>query len=88
MHGFRDGDENGIAGRVRLMARDVEMADAESEIDRVDIFERRGQVRQMREDEERGQRSRRVARVQAGRSRSPSFRLPVRYPWRSRLTYR
>jgi len=80
MHGLRERDEDGIAGRVRLMARDVEMADAEGEIDGIEVFQRRGQIRQMREEEERGERSGRATRAQAGRSSSPSFRLPVRYP--------
>ena len=39
---LREQDEDGIARRVRLMARDVEVADAEREVDRVEIFERRG----------------------------------------------
>jgi len=62
------------------MARDVEMANAEGEVDGIEVFERRGEIRQMREEKERGERGRRAARGQAGRSSSPSFRLPVRYP--------
>ena len=42
VHRFRDQDEQRIAGRMRLMLGDVEVADAEREVDRVEIFERAG----------------------------------------------
>ena len=66
------------------MFGDVEVANAEREVDRVDVFERRRR-------ETAGARARRPARGRAesrtdhwtGRSRSASFRLPRRYPCRS-----
>src|SRR6185503_20516566 len=36
-----EGDEYRIAGRMGLMARDVEVGDAEGEVDRVEVFEGR-----------------------------------------------
>ena len=42
LHGLGDQDEDRIARRMRLMVRDVEVAHAEREVDRVEIFERRG----------------------------------------------
>ena len=39
---------DGIAGRMRLVQRRVEMAQPEREVDRVDVFERRRQKRQVR----------------------------------------
>ena len=80
---FAERDEDRIAGRMRLMLGDVEVAHAEREVDRVDVFERRRQ-------EERGARARNSdARAprrlcsladadQTGRRRSASFRLPRR----------
>jgi len=35
---------------MRLMARDVVVAQAEREIDRIDVFERRSEKRKMREE--------------------------------------
>jgi hypothetical protein len=70
------------------MLRDIEIAKAEREVDRIEIFERRRQKRQMQRDEGEGERAgpeservdqrfRSVA-ASAGCSTSPSFKLPVR----------
>ena len=65
---------------MRLMQRDVEVADAEGEIDRVEILERAGQINEMRDEKENQQRDagRALARHSIGRSLSASFRLPRR----------
>ena len=78
---LRQRDEDGIAGRMRLMPRDVELADAEREIDRVEVLERPGQ-------KARGARARKIRSSatpadrwrshSTGRSLSASFRLPRR----------
>jgi hypothetical protein len=34
---------DGVTGRMRLMQRRVEMTEAEREVDRIDVFERRRQ---------------------------------------------
>ena len=52
--GQRDVDR--IAGRMRLVLRDVEVPDAEREVDRVDVLERPGQEREVREQEGQDQR--------------------------------
>ena len=80
------------------MLRDVEVADAEREVDGVDVLERRGKERQVEaRNAARGrQRHERTdPRKQrfgpsdaASRSTRPSFRLPVRYPCRSMVTWR
>lgn len=41
-------------GRVRLMLRDVEIAEPQREVDRVDVLERRRERRQMRDEIRRG----------------------------------
>ena len=98
---FRNQNEDWIPGRMRLMMRDIKMPDAESEVDRIEIFERCWKIRDVERekndreenraearreyarapgacpDEARGSFSRAKA-CHAGRSRSPSFRLPVR----------
>ena len=78
---FRERDEDRIAGRMRLVARDVEVAHAEREVDRVDVFERRREEREVRAPGT-GAASAATAvlhgRTQTGRSRSASFRLPRR----------
>ncbi len=76
------------------MMDDVEMTYAEREIDRVEVFERRGKKRQVEREKQqhddcadprvrrpkRGRTpfSRPLFEVHIGRKRSPSFRLPVR----------
>ena len=55
MHGFRDDDEHGVAGRMRLMTGDVEVADAEREVDRVQIFERGWEIRKMNGEEKKSE---------------------------------
>ncbi len=68
-----------IAGRMRPMGGDVEVADAEREVDRVDVFERWREERDMREREDQRQRGQRARRGHdTGRRRSASFRLPRR----------
>src|SRR3989442_14361544 len=104
---LRRENEQRIAGRMRLMLGDVEVPDAEREVDRIEIFQRHRKVRHMEgektdreyNDQRRNRRIRRkdisassarsafnVVGVHVGRRNNPSFRLPVRYPWRSRLT--
>jgi hypothetical protein len=66
---------------MRLMARDVEVADAEREVDRIDVVERARQRREMRDEEDRREQPDDVAGGvgdQTGRSRSASLRLPRR----------
>ena len=64
---------------MRPVGRDVEVAHAEREIDRVDVFERGGQERHVREREDQRQRGQRApGGHETGRSRSASFRLPRR----------
>ena len=65
---------------MRLMARDVEVADAEREVDRVEIFERRRQERQVEREEEQRERRRRQSRAK----RSPRPRLGARSAFASR----
>ena len=68
------------------MVRDVELADPEREIDRVEIFEGRGEVRKVKGEEDDGEsgrerkarEARREKLFHAGRMNSPSFRLPIR----------
>ena len=48
-------DVDGITRRVRAMRRDVEVAHAEREVDRIDVFERRGEKRDVREREDQRQ---------------------------------
>ena len=84
MHRLRERDEHRVPRRVRLMARDVELSYAKREVNRIDIFERCGQVGKM-ERQERDRQDR--GRTYTARRSNPSFRLPERYPCRSRLTY-
>ena len=93
-HGGRrlsEGDEDGISGRMGLVLRDVEVGDAEGEIDRVDVFERRRQEPEVRRDEQERERRKGCAHGQGwnhtSRRRSASFRLPRRYPRRSIVTW-
>ena len=46
---LRQRDEDRIAGRMRLVPRDVELPHAEREVDRVEVFERSRQEREVRE---------------------------------------
>lgn len=66
------------------MVRDIEMPDAEREVDGVQIVERGGQVWEVKRQKCGDEQERNPARAQKasymGRSRMPSFRLPVRYP--------
>jgi hypothetical protein len=60
---------------MRLMERGIEMAQAEREINRVDVFQRWREKREMRgEVDDRDDRR----PLQAGRRISPSFKLPIR----------
>ena len=55
-HGARDFSErheHRIARRVRLMLCGIEIVEAEREVQRVDVFERRGQEREMRDEKHR-----------------------------------
>ena len=77
---FSERDVDGIAGRMGPVCRDVEVANAEREIDRVDVFERRRQERHVREREDRApaRPAHALERHDTGRRRSASFRLPRR----------
>ena len=76
---FSKRHEDGIAGWMRLVLRRIELVQAEREIQRVDVFERRGQTREMRREEERRQGGGpEKFRLQTCRSSRPSFKLPVR----------
>ena len=78
-HGFAERDVDGIAGGMGAMLRDIEVADAQREVHRVDVFEGCRDERQVGEANgqgERGDRARR--RHETGRKRSASFRLPRR----------
>ena len=55
---FAERDEDGISRRMRLMLRRIEVAHAEREVHRVEIFERRRQKRQVRDEENRRERGR------------------------------
>ena len=67
---------------MRLVLGDVEVADAEREVDGVEVLERLRQEREMRREEDQDQRdagrSLDVVTRQTGRSLSASFRLPRR----------
>jgi hypothetical protein len=84
MRRLRERDEHRIARRVRLMPRHVELSHAEREINRIEIFERCGQVGEVQRQERECQNR---SRGYTARRSNPSFRLPVRYPCKSRLTY-
>ena len=51
VNGLGSKDEDRVARRVRLVARDVEVADAERKVDRIEVLERGGQERQVQRDE-------------------------------------
>ena len=56
---FAKRDEDGISGRMRLVLRDVEVGDAQGEVDGVDVFEGRRQERNVgREEHQRERRNR------------------------------
>ena len=57
-------DVDGIAGRVRPMIGDVEIANAEREVDRVDVLERRHDIRHV--CERKGRRQDRERRTDCG----------------------
>ena len=73
-------EEEWIARRVGLMLRDVELPNAEREVDLVEIFERRRKKRQVqREEQPTKNRAGEAMRAgHAGRSSRPSLRLPMR----------
>ena len=75
-------DEQRISGRMRLVLRDVEVADAQREVDGVDVVERgraaRRGARARNSAASAGRRSRAVSGTQTGRRRSASLRLPRR----------
>jgi hypothetical protein len=87
---LRRQDEHRVPGRMRLVRGDIEVADAEREIDRVDVFEGAGGVRKMKREERQRHRrrdrprraphraQRAFASAKVGVRISPSFRLPVR----------
>jgi hypothetical protein len=68
------------------MVSGIEVAHAEGEVDRVEIFERRGKKRQMRDEKDRresGGPENFRGDAQIWRRIRPSFKLPVRYPFGS-----
>ena len=50
-------DEDGISRRMRLMLRRIEVAHAEREVHRVEVFERRRQKGEMRDEKHRRERA-------------------------------
>ena len=68
---------------MRLMPGRIEVAQPEREVDRVDVFERRSEQRQVRRKVGGGNDE---CELSAGRRRTPSFRLPILYPCRSIVT--
>ena len=50
VHQLGERDIDRIAGRMWLVVRDVELTDAEGEVDRVEIFERRREVGQVQRE--------------------------------------
>ena len=54
VQGLRGGDEYRIAGWMRLMPGDVEVADAKREVDRVEVFECGRKKRQVKREEQPG----------------------------------
>src|SRR5262249_10473330 len=84
VHRLREKDVNGIARWMRLMLRDVEVPDAQCEVDRIEIFERRREIRQMEDEKNEGEagnarlRGSRSFHSEVGRRNKPSFRLPMR----------
>ena len=61
------------------MQGNVEIADPEGKVHRVDVFERRGNEREVRQADDEGERGQRAGRGhETGRSRSASLRLPRR----------
>ena len=65
-----------------LVLRDVVVADAQRKVDRVEVFERGRQEREMERDEQRAEdpTGKPIRPGHAGCSNSPSLRLPMRYP--------
>ena len=57
----RDQDEQRVAGRMRLMLGDIEVPHAEREVDRIEILERRRQVREMEREKDDGEENGRTA---------------------------
>jgi hypothetical protein len=53
----RHGDEHRVAGRMGLMARDVETPQAEREVDRVDVLERLRQIGNVQREKDQRQRA-------------------------------
>ena len=49
-------DVEGIAGRMRLVQRRIDMAQSEREVDRIDVFERRRKVREVGREKDQGKR--------------------------------
>jgi hypothetical protein len=76
---LRNRDEERVPRRMRLVLRDIEVADAEGEVDGVEIGKGRRQARRVRHQEQHRDRDERRAHGdQTGRSRRASFRLPSR----------
>ena len=72
-------NEHRVAGRMGLVPGDVEVAHAEREVDRIDVFERGREVKQVRDEEKnRDRRELSLHAAQTGRKRRASFRLPRR----------
>ena len=63
---------------MRLVKRDVEVANPQREIDPVEVVEGYRKRGEMREEEDYGERRERLSHRQTGRSRSASLRLPRR----------
>ena len=73
-------DEQRVARWMRLVLGDVEVLDAQREIDGVEILQRRREEREMEREKQCAEDSagQPLGARHAGRSSSPSLRLPVR----------
>ena len=76
---FSERDVDRIPRRMRAMRGHVEVAHAEGEVDRVDVLERGGEERHVRQrEDQRERRQHSLKGHETGRKRSASFRLPNR----------
>src|SRR5437899_2027103 len=55
MYALREGDVDGISGRVRLMMRHVEPPHAQREANRVEVLERLREVREVKDEKQERQ---------------------------------
>lgn len=70
-------DEDGIPRWVRLMLGDIEIANAQREVDGIEIFERDGKKREMERDEHQRKQAGPTTRYRAWAWQSPHLRAPL-----------